>query len=138
MQEDVFWISSGLTFIVHIFQVISRRRQCPQQDSFHSYRISSALSTIPVTIRSGLNPVGYNNTTNLCEFQKITIISDVYLFFSVTKLVGDLENSLAENFDSKEKIEALENVIQDFLLLRKLSAKLQSNQASLLENGRQK
>ena len=30
----------------------------------------------------------------------------------------------------------LENVIQDFLLLRKLSAKLQSNQASLLENGR--
>ena len=138
MQEDVFWISSGLTFIVNIFQVISRRRQCPQQDSFHSYRISSALLTIPVTIRSGLNPAGYNNTTNLCEFQKITIISDVYLFFSVTKLVGDLENSLAENFDSKEKIEALENVIQDFLLLRKLSAKLQSNQASLLENGRQK
>ena len=68
---------------------------------------------------------------------KNTNISGIFYFhFSVTKLVGDLENSLAENFDSKEKIEALENVIQDFLLLRKLSAKLQSNQASLLENGR--
>ena len=61
---------------------------------------------------------------------------EYFILFSVTKLVGDLENSLAENFDSKEKIEALENVIQDFLLLRKLSAKFQSNQASLLENGR--
>ena len=127
-----FW-----SFIGNLLQVISRRRQCPQQDSFHSYRISSAPSTIPVTVRCGLNPAGYNNTTNLCQFQKITINSKIFLFyFSVTKLVGDLENSLAENFDSKEKIEALENVIQDFLLLRKLSAKLQSNQASLLENGR--
>ena len=127
-----FW-----SFIGNLLQVISRRRQCPQQDSFHSYRISSAPSTIPVTVRCGLNPAGYNNTTNLCQFQKITINSEIFLFyFSVTKLVGDLENSLAENFDSKEKIEALENVMQDFLLLRKLSAKLQSNQASLLENGR--
>ena len=63
---------SVLVFIVNIFQVISRRRQCPQQDSFHSYRISSAPSTIPVTVRCGLNPAGYNNTTNLCEFQKIS------------------------------------------------------------------
>ena len=72
-----FW-----SFIRNILQVISRRRQCPQQDSFHSYRISSALLTIPVTTRSGLSPAGYNNTTNLCELQKITINSDVYIFLA--------------------------------------------------------
>ena len=54
----------------------------------------------------------------------------------MNKLVGDLENSLVENFDSEEKINAFENVIQDFLLLRKLSTKLQSNPVSLIENGR--
>ena len=77
----------------------------------------------------------YNKSLWVLEKKKQST-REYFILFSVTKLVGDLENSLAENFDSKEKIEALENVIQDFLLLRKLSAKFQSNQASLLENGR--
>ena len=60
---------------------------------------------------------------------------DNYIF-SVKKFVGDLENSLVKNFDSEEKVTAFENVIQDFLLLRKLSSTLQSNPDSFLENGR--
>ena len=41
-----------------------------------------------------------------------------------------------KNFDSEEKVTAFENVIQDFLLLRKLSSTLQSNPDSFLDNGR--
>ena len=59
-----------------------------------------------------------------------------WIFFSVKKFVGDLENSLVKNFDSEEKVTAFENVIQDFLLLRKLSSTLQSNPDSFLDNGR--
>ena len=64
----IFFLVLFIHCIGNILQVISRRRQCPQQDSSHSYRISSALLTIPVIILCGLNPAESSNTTNLCKF----------------------------------------------------------------------
>ena len=65
----IFFLVLFIHCIGNILQVISRRRQCPQQDSSHSYRISSALITIPVTSLCGLSQAGFSNTTNLCKFR---------------------------------------------------------------------
>ena len=67
-KETVCWLFCSVSQSGHILQVTSRRRRCPRQDSSHSYRISSALLTIPVIRRSGLNPAKSSNTTNLCKF----------------------------------------------------------------------
>ena len=55
--------------------------------------------------------------------------------FSVNKLVQDLEEVFIKNFDSKEKVESMEQVFTDFLLLRKLYSKFQTNPQSLIQTG---
>ena len=57
--------------------------------------------------------------------------------FSVNKLVQDLEEVFIKNFDSKEKVESMEQVFTDFLLLRKLYSKFQTNPQSLIRTGLQ-
>ena len=57
--------------------------------------------------------------------------------FSVNKLVQDLEEVFIKNFDSKEKVESMEQVFTDFLLLRKLYSKFQTNPQSLIQTGLQ-
>ena len=57
--------------------------------------------------------------------------------FSVNKLVHDLEEVFIKNFDSKEKVESMERVFTDFLLLRKLYSKFQTNPQSLIQTGLQ-
>ena len=57
--------------------------------------------------------------------------------FSVNKLVQDLEEVFIKNFDSKEKVESMEQVFSDFLLLRKLYSKFQTNPQSLIQTGLQ-
>ena len=120
------------------FQVISRRRRCPLLGSSLLSRASSAPSTTLVTTPSGQNQDELSSTTSHCQSPTFSIhlIRLIKSYFSVKKFVGDLENSLVKNFDSEEKVTAFENVIQDFLLLRKLSSTLQSNPDSFLDNGR--
>ena len=57
--------------------------------------------------------------------------------FSVNNLVQDLEEVFIKNFDSKEKVESMEQVFSDFLLLRKLYSKFQTNPQSLIQTGLQ-
>ena len=57
--------------------------------------------------------------------------------FSVNNLVQDLEEVFIKNFDSKEKVESMEQVFTDFLLLRKLYSKFQTNPQSLIQTGLQ-
>ena len=79
----IFFLVLFIHCIGNILQVISRRRQCPQQDSSHSYRISSALLTIPVTSLCGPSQAGSSNTTNLCKFsgKKYKHLGDILFSF---------------------------------------------------------
>ena len=45
---------------------------------------------------------------------------------SVNRLVGDLEDTFIQNFDSEEKVKAFTRVVQDFNVLRKLSEKIRA------------
>ena len=64
-------------------------------------------------------------------------MNEFELIFSVNKLVQDLEEVFIKNFDSKEKVESMEQVFSDFLLLRKLYSKFQTNPQSLIQTGLQ-
>ena len=56
-------------------------------------------------------------------------------FFSLNQIVGDVENAFINNFDTEEKVSSLEQVFSDFILLRNMFTRFQSDPQTVSKNG---
>ena len=55
----------------------------------------------------------------------------------MNRLVGDLEDTFRQRFDSEEKVKAFTRVVQDLDVLRKLSEKIRAGTVTAPTEGKQ-